>query len=66
MPARSLFQFDQKGGWDVDEQIMRFRKEHDCRYCLYYMKICKAVMYCVFDYLPLDSLEEDVVLFILR
>lgn len=49
----------------MDEQIMSFRKEHDCRYCLYFMKICKAAMYCVFDYLPMDSLEEDVVLFIL-
>ena len=50
---------------EMDEQIMSFRKEHDCRYCLYFMKICKAAMYCVFDYLPMDSLEEDVVLFIL-
>ena len=44
--------------------IREFRREHDCRNCLYYMNLCKAWQYCVYDFLPEDALEEDVELFI--
>jgi len=45
-------------------KIRKFRKEHDCILCLYYKNKCKADKICVFDYLPIESLEEDVELFI--
>ncbi|MBR3634692.1 MAG: hypothetical protein IKN47_00735 [Lachnospiraceae bacterium] len=50
----------------MDDEIKRFRMQHECKYCLYYMTICKAKKNCVFDYLPLDSPEEDILLFIIE
>ena len=48
------------------KQILKvFRAEHDCKYCIYYKNKCKAIDRCVFDFLPLDALEEDVELFLI-
>ena len=47
----------------MDDEVMIFRSDHDCEYCLYFIKKCRAKDRCVFDYLPIDSLEEDVELF---
>ena len=47
----------------MKEEIKIFRSDHDCKYCMYYKEKCKATDRCVFDYLPIDSLEEDVELF---
>jgi len=49
----------------MDEIVKMFRKKHDCKYCLYFRKECKAQERCVFDYLPYDSVEEEVELFLI-
>lgn len=49
----------------MDELLKLFRQQHDCKYCLYYRKECKAKDRCVFDYLPYDSVEEEVELFLI-
>ncbi len=43
--------------------IKDFRNSHECRYCLYYRDKCKAKDACVFDFIPADSLEEDIEVF---
>lgn len=43
--------------------LKAFREEHECKYCLYFRGKCKARDRCVFDYLPIESLEEDIELF---
>lgn len=40
-----------------------FQIEHDCVCCLYFKRPCKAFGRCVFDYLPIDSPDEDIELF---
>lgn len=49
----------------MDEVLKRFREEHDCKYCLYFRKGCRARDRCVFDILPYDSLETEIELFML-
>ncbi len=49
----------------MDAVIKAFREEHECKYCMYYKTLCKATNICVFDFLPMDALEEDVELFLI-
>jgi len=45
--------------------LKAFREEHECKYCLYFKTKCKAKERCVFDFLPLDALDEEVELFLI-
>ncbi len=45
--------------------LKAFREEHGCRYCLYFRSKCNGRDRCVFDFLPMDALEEDVELFLI-
>ncbi len=49
----------------MKESLRVFRKEHECKDCMYYRKECKARDRCVFDYLPPESLDEDIELFLI-
>ena len=45
--------------------VKEFRVKHECKYCVYFKKECKAKERCVFDYLAYDSVEEEVELFLI-
>ena len=62
MPV-SLFVSGKEG--NMNESVREFREEHGCKYCLYYKSQCDGNERCVFDYLPIESLEEDVELFLM-
>ena len=49
----------------MDAMLKEFRKQHECKYCVYFKKECSAKERCVFDYLPFDSVEEEVELFLI-
>jgi hypothetical protein len=59
---RSLFLF-KEGGRRMDEELTDFMIEHDCEYCLYFLKACRAIDRCVFDHLPPEWPDEDIEMF---
>ena len=59
------FLFQAEGGFKMNAVLKAFREEHGCRYCFYYRNKCEAKGICVFDFLPMDALEEDVELFLI-
>jgi len=47
----------------MDPGVKAFREEHECKCCLYYKKECKADKRCVFDYIPTETLDEEIEVF---
>lgn len=61
-----FFLFHGKEGLYMDPKIKLFRESHDCKFCVYFLKQCKAKKRCVFDYLPIDSKDEEIEVFFIE
>lgn len=44
-------------------KLQYFRDIHECKYCKHYKRKCLARYRCIYDYLPYESSEDEILLF---